>query len=47
VRFYPKAKNKTQIVVDHGKLAGVKDVARWKNFWDAQMLQLKSRLEKA
>jgi hypothetical protein len=47
VRFYPKTKNKTQIVVDHGKLAGVKDVARWKKFWDAQMLQLKSHLEKA
>jgi hypothetical protein len=45
IRFYPKGKTKTQAVIDHGKLNGLKDVAKFKKFWDEQVGNLKVRLE--
>jgi len=45
IRFYPKGKSKVQAVLDHGKLAGPKDVLKFKKFWEAQLERLAEHLE--
>jgi Domain of unknown function (DUF4287) len=45
IRFYPKGKTKTQAVIDHGKLNGSNDVAKFKKFWSEQVEKLKLQLE--
>jgi ethanolamine utilization protein EutP (predicted NTPase) len=45
VNFLSKGANKSQIAVEHSKLASAKDVARWKSFWGKSLDTLKSQLE--
>lgn len=46
VRFYPKAPNKTQVVLDHGKLADGDAITRWRHYWDEQMENYKQFVAK-
>jgi hypothetical protein len=45
VRFYPKGVGKSQVVVDHTKLASAADVTRMKAFWSKALESLKAALE--
>jgi uncharacterized protein YndB with AHSA1/START domain len=45
VRFYPKGDAKSQVTVDHGKLASSADVSRMKAFWSKALETLKATLE--
>ncbi len=40
VMFYPKGANKTQVSVQHGKLANAKDAERMKAYWGEQLEKL-------
>jgi uncharacterized protein YndB with AHSA1/START domain len=46
VNFYPKSESKSQVVVQHGKLADAKEAARQKAYWSKTMARLKAWLEK-
>lgn len=45
VAFYPKGDAKTQLVVQHGKLADAKTAARMKTFWTKAIDRLQQGLE--
>jgi uncharacterized protein YndB with AHSA1/START domain len=45
VRFYSKGAAKSQVAVDHTKLASAADVARMKAFWSKALETLKTKLE--
>ncbi len=45
VNFYAKAPDKSQVAVQHGKLAKASDVARVKKLWTAALNKLKSQTE--
>ncbi len=44
VNFYPKGKDKTQVAVQHDKLADAKAVARMKSFWGKALASLQETL---
>jgi len=46
VNFYSKGAGKSQVVVQHSRLAGAKAVQRSKTFWGARLVALKTYLEK-
>jgi hypothetical protein len=46
VDFYTKGDSKSQVVVQHLKLAGAADAAKMKSFWGGKLDTLKSMLEK-
>ena len=46
VNFYSKGAGKSQVVVQHSRLAGAKAVQRSKTFWGARLAALKTYLEK-
>jgi hypothetical protein len=46
VNFYAKGSDKSQVVVQHSKLANRKQAARFKEFWAASLDRLKEHLEK-
>jgi hypothetical protein len=41
IRFYPKGATKTQVVIDHMKLASSSDVERMKAFWSENLERLR------
>jgi Activator of Hsp90 ATPase homolog 1-like protein len=45
VDFYPKSANKTQVVVQHQKIASAKAAEKSKGFWAEQLERLKSTFE--
>jgi len=45
VNFYPKGGGKSQVVLQHGKLANAKEAARWKGYWAKTLGRLKEILE--
>jgi len=45
VGFFSKADNKSQVALEHSKLAGAKDVARMKSYWSKALDRLKTLLE--
>jgi len=46
VNFWAKGPAKSQVAVQHEKLAGVADVARRKKYWAAALSKLQAVLEK-
>jgi len=44
VYFYPKGENKTQVVVQHTKLANADEVTNMKNYWKEKLENLKNTL---
>ncbi len=44
IRFYPKAAGKTQVVVDHMKMASSKKAVAMKAFWSENLERLRERL---
>jgi hypothetical protein len=46
VMFYAKGPGKSQVAIDHRKLASAKDVRKMKAYWGAQLDRLKEKLEK-
>jgi len=45
VGFYGKAADKTQVAVDHGKLASSRESAKMKSYWFAALGRLQNILE--
>ncbi len=45
VSFYPRGNNKSQVVVQHGKLPDAKQAGRMKSFWGEKLDRLKGMLE--
>src|SRR4029079_5290011 len=45
VNFSAKGDDRSQVAVEHGKLAGVKDVAKKKAYWAEALDRLKRHLE--
>jgi uncharacterized protein YndB with AHSA1/START domain len=45
VDFYARGEDKSQVVVQHGKLASVRDVEAMKTYWSAALGKLKKVLE--
>jgi uncharacterized protein YndB with AHSA1/START domain len=45
VNFYPKANNKSQVAVQHDKLADAKALVQMKSYWSKALGQLKSVIE--
>ena len=45
VMFYAKGKGKSQVSVDHRRLADGKEAARMKSYWSQALDRLKERLE--
>jgi len=45
VMFYDKGKGKSQVTVDHRRLADAKEAARMKSYWAAALDRLKEKLE--
>jgi hypothetical protein len=45
IAFYPKDVNKSQVVVQHGKLSDAKSAARMKTFWSAALDRLREVLK--
>ena len=45
INFYPKDKEKTQVVVQHSKLASATAAARMKNYWSKALDRLRQHLE--
>jgi hypothetical protein len=46
VDFYPKAADKSQVVVQHQKIGGSSEAAELKTYWAEKLEKLKSQLEK-
>jgi hypothetical protein len=46
IRFYPKGAEKTQVVIDHMKLASRADVEKMKAFWSENLERLREFAEK-
>jgi hypothetical protein len=46
INFYPKAADKTQVVVQHGKLPDAKSSAKMKTYWGKALDRLRTSLEK-
>jgi len=45
VNFYSKGASKSQVTVDHSKLAGIEDVAAKKALWSEALTRLREQLE--
>lgn len=45
VNFYAKGRGKSQVALQHGKLANARRAARMKTYWSAQLTRLKEVLE--
>ncbi len=45
INFYPKEKDKSQVVVQHSKLPSAAAAARMKTYWSKALDQLRSKLE--
>ena len=45
INFYPKATNKSQVVVQHSKLPSASAAARMKNYWSKALDRLQTTLE--
>jgi uncharacterized protein YndB with AHSA1/START domain len=46
INFYPKDKDKSQVVVQHSKLASATAAARMKTYWSKALDRLRDQLEK-
>jgi uncharacterized protein YndB with AHSA1/START domain len=46
INFYPKATNKSQVVVQHSKLPDAKSSAKMKTYWGKALDRLRASLEK-
>lgn len=46
INFYPKGEDKSQVVVQHSKLADAKSASRMKSYWSSALDRLKATLEK-
>lgn len=46
-QFYPKAKSKTQLVIQHNKIVSAKEAERIKKYWERNLKVLEDKLSKA
>ncbi len=46
VNFYPRGNGKTQVVVDHRRLASAEQVRKMKTFWSSALERLKEKVER-
>jgi hypothetical protein len=46
-QFYPKAKSKTQLVIQHNKIVSAKEAEKFKKYWEMDLKVLEEKLSKA